>query len=232
MENKKVNNNKPITIKELQEEAEKRVSLIKKEFEDGFNFIMNHPKSVTFFGSARFEEENIYYQQARDLSAKVVKELNYSVLSGGGPGIMEASNRGAFETGGHSLGLSIKLPYEQDSNPYMTEELNFYYFFSRKVCLSFSAEAYIFFPGGLGTLDEFFEILTLIQTGKIDKVPVILVGEKFWKPLLNFIEEILYNENKTIDKEDIDLYKLIEDFDEIIEIIKNVPIRHGIKLKN
>jgi len=116
----------------------------------------------------------------------VVKELSYPIFTGGGPGIMEGANRGALEAGGKSFGLTIELPHEQSTNPYLTKHLDFYYFFSRKVCMTFSAEAFIFFPGGVGTLDEFFEILTLVQTGKIEKLPIVLVGVEFWSKLDEF----------------------------------------------
>ena len=146
------------------------------------------------------------------------------VVTGGGPGIMEAANKGAFEAKGKSLGLTIKLPQEQTTNPYITNEVSFNYFFSRKVCLSFSAEAYLFFPGGFGTLDELFEILTLVQTRKIEKVPIILVGNDYWTALDAFIKEHLLSK-EMIDSEDITLYSISENEDEIIEIIRNAPVR-------
>jgi uncharacterized protein (TIGR00730 family) len=137
---------------------------------------------------------------------------------------MEAANRGAFEGKGKSLGLNIKLPNEQNSNKYLTEEVDFDYFFTRKVCLTFSAEAYIYFPGGFGTLDELFEILTLIQTGKIEKRPVILVGKDYWNNLDIFIKESLLITEK-INEEDTELYTITDNEDEIIELIRNAPIR-------
>jgi uncharacterized protein (TIGR00730 family) len=141
---------------------------------------------------------------------------------------MEAANRGAFEAGGQSLGLTIELPGEQMRNKYLTNYLDLYYFFSRKVCLSFSAEAYLFFPGGLGTLDEFFEILTLVQTKKIQRIPIILVGSDFWKSIHNLLVESLFA-SRMIDEVDTNLYQILDDNDKIIEIIKNAPIRNGIK---
>ena len=217
---------KPLSKKEIHETARERVSLISKEFTEGFRFLEHYPKSVTFFGSARFEEENKYYKKARDIAGKIVRELKYSIVSGGGPGIMEASNRGARENDGDSVGLVIELPNEQVVNPYINRHIEFYYFFSRKVCLSFSAEAYIFFPGGFGTMDELFEILTLVQTHKIHPVPIILVGSDFWKKIENTIfKEML--EIKTIDEDDLKLYTITDNDDEIINIIKNAPIRNG-----
>jgi uncharacterized protein (TIGR00730 family) len=222
---KKRPNEKPVTIKEMQELSKERVGRISKEFEDGFNFITKYDRSVTFFGSARFPEGHPYYEKARSLAGKISKELKYSVLTGGGPGIMGAANQGAFEAGGSSLGMTIRLPHEQKTNLFLTDHINFYYFFTRKVCLSFSAEAYIFFPGGFGTLDEFFEIITLVQTHKVKDVPIILVGLEFWKGLEDFLIRHLLD-IATIDNSDLNIYTISDDEDEIIEIIKNAPIRN------
>lgn len=226
--NKNNDQNKPefktLTFKEINEDIENRVEKISKEFQEGFNFIKDHSKTVTFFGSARTPENEKSYQDAKSLAEKIVKELGYAVVTGGAIGIMEAGNRGAFEVGGESLGLNIKLPREQNMNKYMTDYMEFHYFFSRKVCLSFAAETYIYFPGGFGTLDELFEILTLVQTKKIDPVPIILYGAKYWNNLDKFIKENLLDSEK-ISPEDINLYQITEDQDKIIEIIKNSPIR-------
>jgi uncharacterized protein (TIGR00730 family) len=221
-------NNKPITLYEISEALQKRVTFIAKEFTNGFEFIKNYPKSVTFFGSARTKPGEPYFEKAKSLAGRIVQELHYSVTTGGGPGIMEAANKGAFEAGGNSLGLTIDLPHEQSTNKYLTDSEDFHYFFSRKVCLSFSAEAYIFFPGGFGTLDEFLEILTLVQTGKIPKAPIILVGVSFWNPLQNFFKEVLIV-NKTIEEEDMSLYTITDNEDEILKIIKEAPVRMGLK---
>jgi len=223
-----MNNNKPITLSEISEAAMKRVTFISKEFTNGFEFIRNYPRSVTFFGSARTKEDDPYYKKAMGLAGQIVKELHYSVITGGGPGIMEAANRGAFEAGGNSLGLTIELPHEQLTNKYLTDKEDFHYFFSRKVCLSFSAEAYVFFPGGFGTLDEFLEILTLIQTNKIPKAPIILVGVSFWTPLEKFFRAVLL-ENKSIEEKDLSLYTITDNETEILKIIKAAPIRLGLK---
>lgn len=221
-------NIEPITLLEIEDEMKKRVSLIDKEFNRGFDFIKNQPKSVTFFGSARLPESNEHYQRARRIAAKLAA-LGFSVMSGGGPGIMEAANRGAFEAEGRSLGLNIKLPHEQVRNPYVTDDVEFYYFFIRKVMLSFSAEAYLFFPGGFGTMDEFFEILTLVQTKKIVRVPIFLVGNEYWGALKQLMIDQLLT-NKTIDKDDLDLFTITEDEDMIVEAVKKVPIRDGVRL--
>jgi len=218
----------PLSLFEISEASQKRVALITKEFADGFEFIKNYPRSVTFFGSSRTKEGDYYYEKARGLARKIVEELHYSILTGGGPGIMKAANRGAFEAGGNSLGLTISLPHEQLTNEYLTHQIDFHYFFSRKVCLSFSAEAYVFFPGGFGTLDEFTEILTLIQTNKIPKAPIILVGENHWRPLEEFFKNILVKE-QMIDADDISLYTITDDENTILEIIKKAPVRLGLK---
>ncbi len=213
-----------ITKREIEHASKLRVSRISREFSRGFKFIKLYPKSVTFFGSARFKEDNIHYQQARSIAKKLSK-LGYAVVTGGGPGIMQAGNHGAYDAGGESVGLNIRLPHEQVVNPYVKSSIDFYYFFSRKVTLSFSAEAYLYFPGGFGTLDEFFEILTLVQTHKIPKVPIILVGSDYWNPLDKFIKEYLLKKCGTISKEDLDLYKIVDDEEEVIEIVKKAPMR-------
>jgi hypothetical protein len=221
-------NSKPLTLLEISEAAQKRVMFIAQEFTGGFEFIKNYPRSVTFFGSARAKRGDHYYEKAKGLAEKIAEELHYSVITGGGPGIMEAANKGAFEAGGNSLGLTIDLPREQMTNQYLTDREDFHYFFSRKVCLAFSAEAYVFFPGGFGTLDEFLEILTLIQTNKIPRAPIILVGVSFWTSLEQFFKEVLL-QNKMIEEKDIHLYTITDDEDEILNIIKKAPIRLGLK---
>ena len=142
---------------------------------------------------------------------------------------MEAANRGAFEAEGRSLGLNIKLPHEQVRNPYVTDSVDFYYFFVRKVMLSFAAEAYVFFPGGFGTFDEFFEILTLVQTKKIENVPIFLVGNEYWNAMKQHIMIDQMLKNKTIDEEDLNLFTITEDEDAIVDAIQDVPIRAGVR---
>lgn len=230
--NKQENNNggkpehKMLTLQDINDAIESKVNVIEGEFTRGFNFIKKYPKTVTFFGSARTPEDHEEYIGARDLAKRINEELSYSVVTGGAIGIMEAANRGAFESGGQSIGLNIELPREQHTNQYLTDSMEFHYFFTRKVCLSFSAEAYVYYPGGFGTLDELFEILTLIQTGKIEKVPVILVGSSFWNGLDSFIKENLLKGGK-ISEEDTDLYTITDNHDEILKIIKQTPIRKG-----
>lgn len=219
---------RPLTRQELHDAAHERVSLITHEFTEAFSFLQKYPKSITCFGGARFQPDSAEYSKARSIGHRVATELGYSVVTGGGPGIMEGANRGAFEAGGQSIGFTIELPNEQVRNPYLSKHLDLYYFFSRKVALSFSAEAYLFFPGGYGTLDEFFEIVTLVQTRKIERVPLILVGTDFWGALDSFIKKELLT-RKTIDPEDVNLYTITDDEDQILEIIRNAPIRNGIK---
>ena len=214
----------PISIADMQEATVERIYEISREFSQGFQFLEGYPRSVTFFGSTRFKEDHPYYIHARELAKRIVKDLGYTVVSGGGPGIMEAANRGAKEAGGNSIGLTIRLPREQVMNQYLTNHVDFYYFFSRKVCLAYSAEAFLFFPGGFGTLDEFAEIVTLLQTHKVPKVPVILVGKDYWTEVLEFFKHTLLSRG-TIEAEDLDLFHIIEDDTEIISLIKNAPIR-------
>jgi uncharacterized protein (TIGR00730 family) len=219
---------KMLTKQELHDTAIERIHLISEEFTKGFNFLGNYPKSVTIFGGLRLGEDSPYYSLAQSLAGRVVKDLGYSILTGGSVGIMEAANRGAFEAHGDSIGLTIDLPHKQVQNHYLTKNIDFYYFFSRKVCLAFSAEAYVFFPGGFGTLDEFFEIITLVQTGKIEKVPVVLMGADYWRAFDDLFKKELLSRG-TISPEDLNIYTITDDIDKAIEIIKEAPIRNGIK---
>jgi uncharacterized protein (TIGR00730 family) len=217
----------PLTRDEVRQEIKERVNRIGREFSDAFEFINRYPRTVSIFGSARFVPESTHYEQARTLAQKIVKELGYAVVTGGSFGIMEGANRGAAEAGGESLGLNIRLPKEQLMNDYTTDSMNFSYFFTRKVALSFAAEAYVFFPGGFGTLDEFFEIVTLIQTHKIRRVPVFLVGEDYWSELEKFIRDNLFELHNAISKGDMDLYTVTDDLDRIVSEIRSVPIGSG-----
>lgn len=221
----KQNISQPLTLPELEEQIKKRVSTISEEFLEGFQFIKDTPKTVTFFGSARTVSEELDYQHAYEL-AKGVAKLGYAVVTGGGPGIMEAANKGAFEVDGNSFGLTIQLPKEQVTNPYLNKTINFQYFFTRKVSLTYAAEAYVYFPGGFGTLDELFEILTLVQTNKIVRVPIILFGSHFWKPLEKFLEEFMLQNGK-IDEADMRLFLITDSIEEALDIIKNAPIRNA-----
>lgn len=205
--------------------ARERVNEISKEFSEGFSLLAEYPKSVTFFGSAMMGQDNPYCISARELAGKIVKELGLGVITGGGPGIMEAANRGAYEAGGDSVGLTIELPTPQLINKYLTREFNPYYFFVRKVLLSFSAEAFIFFPGGFGTLDEFFEVLTLIQTRKITDVPLICVGVDYWRALERFMQSEMLNRGAIL-PEDLLLFTITDDLNEVLNIIAKAPKRN------
>lgn len=197
-----------------------KIFRIMSEFVEGFTFLARIQRSVTIFGSARLGEDSPYCQLARQLGGRLA-EQGYTVVTGGGPGIMEAGNRGAAEAGGNSVGLNIQLPMEQRINPYVRQSMSFNYFFSRKVMLDFSAEAYVFFPGGYGTLDEFFDLMTLIQTGKIDRrAPVIMLGRAFWQPLTEWLENTLLNQLHTISAEDLKLWTLTDDIEEAMNIIQ------------
>ena len=214
----------PVTVEHLTDDE--KLSIINKEFTEGFHYIHNYDRSVTFFGSARSKPEDPFYKKAERLAARVAKELpNYVVVTGGGPGIMEAANKGAYDAGGKSVGFTIELPHEQKDNAYLTGKVDFDFFFTRKTMMSFCAEAYLFFPGGFGTFDELFEVLTLVQTGKIEKVPIILVGKEFWGPFDSYLKDEMLNKHKTIKEEDLHLYTISDDEEEIFEIIKNAPIR-------
>ena len=209
-----------------------RIFRIMAEFIDGFDFLSNYERTVTFFGSARLAADHPASQKARQL-ARLLAETGCTVITGGGPGIMEAANRGAHEAGGESVGLNIELELEQRINPYITKGMGFHYFFTRKVMLAFSAEAYVFFPGGLGTLDEFSELVTLLQTHKIEEqLPVILIGSDFWQPLLDWIDTTMYKEYKAIDARDKKLWTLTDSVEEAFTIIRQALPRQRVKLQH
>ena len=202
-----------------------RMCAVDREFRQGFELIHRYPASVTIFGSTRFTQDNKYYEMARETARRIADELGYAVVTGGGPGIMEAGNRGAVEGNAPSVGITIRLPFEQRTNDYVEHEASFYYFFSRKVILSYSSEAYIYFPGGFGTLDEFFEILTLVQTKKAERLPIILMGSEYWKPLDEFIRKELLEKHGTVSPEDPDLYVITDDIDEAVRMVSQAPVR-------
>ena len=188
------------------------------DFVKGFDELGDLGPTVTVFGSARTDKENIYYKKACELSEMLAKE-GFNIMTGGGPGIMEAANRGADRQDVESIGLNIDLPFEQALNPYTTKELTFDYFFSRKVMLVKYSMAYVIFPGGYGTLDELFESLTLVQTKKVTGVKIFVVGSEFFQPLLDFIESRLLRDG-TIDREDLELIQLTDDLEYVVDEVK------------
>lgn len=196
-----------------------RIFRIMSEFTEGIEFVSQLKRPVTFFGSARFKETNRYYREARQL-AKRLGKAGFTIVTGGGPGIMEAANRGAYEARGESVGLNIQLPNEQRTNKYVKKSIAFYYFFSRKSMLSMSAQAYVFFPGGYGTLDELFSLLTLIETKKIEPRPVILFGKDYWRKLNYFINVNLLKRHHVISDPDAAIYSLVDSVAEAERIVK------------
>lgn len=214
----------PLTAEQINENIEETIKQIGKEFQDGFTFLKKYPKSVSIFGSARFPIDDKHYIQAVELSERIVKDLNYAIITGGGPGIMQACNQGARMAKGTSLGFTINLPREQARNEFVDESIDFKYFFTRKALLTFSAEAFVFFPGGFGTFDELFGILTLIQTNKIPRVPVILIGKDFWNPVNEFIKSQMLDTHHSISKGDMEIYHMTDSVDDALAIIKKAEV--------
>lgn len=199
-----------------------RIFKIMSEFIEGFNIIRQYGLAASFFGSSRASLGDDSYKDAEELAGRLSKK-GFAIVTGGSSGVMQAANKGAFEAGGASVGLNINLADVQTYNPYLTEKFGFDHFFVRKVMLTYASEVYIYFPGGFGTLDEFFEIVTLVQTKKIRKVPIILFGKDYWEPLLGFIEKTIYQKHAAIDTDDMTLYMLVDSVDEAYEyIIANV----------
>ena len=205
-------------------EIKKDEKKIIKEIFNGVKTSAKYPKTVTIFGSARIKKGEKYYEKTKNLSKKISDE-GFSVITGGGPGLMEAANQGPYENGKDSIGFNIELPFEQSINPYVTDEVSFKYFFTRKLSMNYSSRAYICVPGGFGTMDEFFQILTLVQTKKVQKVPIILYGKDFWNPLQKYIKDIMLKKFKTISKSDLDLYKITDSDKEVISILKKAKKR-------
>lgn len=195
-----------------------RVFRIMAEFVEGFETLSRLGPAVAVFGSARTKKNNEFYRKAERLGGLLVKE-NYAVVTGAGPGIMEAANKGATEAGGKSVGLNIELPHEQKPNPYAKTLVSFHYFFCRKVMFVKYAKAFLIFPGGFGTLDEFFESSGLIQTRRIGKFPVILIGKKYWGKLLKWFRSSLVS-NGYISNKDMDLFHVVEEPEEAMKVLK------------
>jgi uncharacterized protein (TIGR00730 family) len=197
------------------------------EFVEGFETLRELGPAVSIFGGARFRPEDAYYRLAVDVAERVA-QAGYAVITGGGPGIMEAANRGAALAGAKSVGLTIKLPMEQGANPFVNIKVDFDYFFARKVMFMRYAQAYVCLPGGFGTLDEVSEALTLIQTAKIRNFPVILVGRSFWKGFVDWIRATLIPA-RTINPDDLDLFQVVDTPDEVVAIIRKSRDAGGIK---
>ncbi len=193
---------------------------IMAEFVDGFEKLARIGPCVSIFGSARTHHENRYYKLAEDCAALLTKR-GYGVISGGGPGIMEAANKGAYEAGGKSVGLNIDLPFEQFHNKYIDRDkiLEFDYFFIRKVMFMKYSQGFIVLPGGFGTMDEMFEALTLIQTGKVARFPIVLVGTEYWGGLMEWVKNTMLKTEKNINEEDLNLYRLVDTAEEAAEHI-------------
>ncbi len=209
---------RPVKNGDFRSEVSWRIFRIMAEFIDGFQFLADLKKEVSFFGSARFTEKNPHYQEALELS-RMLGKAGFTIVTGGGPGIMEAANRGAMETGAESIGLNIQLAKEQRINKYVKHGIGFHYFFTRKTMLSASAQAYIFFPGGFGTLDEFFELVTLIQTKKMERIPIVLVGRDYWGTLLAWMKTQVYEKHHAISEEDMGIFTVVQSIDEAYKII-------------
>lgn len=197
-----------------------RVLRIQSEFVTGFDALAEMPPAVTVFGSARTKEGEPYYELGREVGKKLA-EANYAVITGGGPGLMEAGNRGAFENDGLSVGLGIELPHEQGLNQYVDLGVNFRYFFARKTMLLKYSQGFVCLPGGFGTLDEMFEVLCMVQTGKVTNFPIVLMGTAFWGGLVEWIKDRLVGEGM-IDAEDPDLFLLTDSTDEAIAYIQKI----------
>ncbi|SHK23872.1 TIGR00730 family Rossman fold protein [Thermocrinis minervae] len=196
-----------------------RVLKIMSEFVQGFDELSKVGPAVTFFGSSRFDQSNYLYKQAYR-AAYLLGSVGFHIVTGGGPGIMEAANRGAHDAGTLSVGLNIEIPREQKPNPYQNLSLKFDYFFVRKVMLLKYSMAYVIFPGGFGTLDELFEALTLMQTGKIPRFPLILFDSSYWEPLIDFMRSNMIG-YKTIDEDDINLLTLVNTPEEVLDLVIN-----------
>jgi hypothetical protein len=195
-----------------------RVFRIMSEFVDGFEFLSRQGPAVSVFGSTRTKPKDKYYQLAFELAKALVKE-GYAVITGAGPGIMEAANKGANQARGNSIGLNIELPSEQKPNAYITKLLSFRYFFCRKVMFAKYSKALILFPGGFGTLDEFFELIALIQTKRIEPLPVICVGRKYWMSLLRWMKENLLKAGR-ISKKDLKIFVIVDSVEDVLANIK------------
>lgn len=203
---------------------------IMAEFVEAFDKLAKIGPCVSIFGSARTKPGTPYYDQAVDIAYELT-QAGYGVITGGGPGIMEAGNRGASRGGGPSVGLNIELPFEQEGNPFIDKDklINFDYFFVRKVMFVKYAQAFVVMPGGLGTLDELFEAWTLIQTQKIGKFPIILVGKKYWQGLIDWIKEVMLEQEANVSPEDLDLMVMVDETHEVLQVISDFYEQYNLR---
>jgi len=195
-----------------------RIFRIMAEFVDSFQTLSKIGPAVTIFGSARTRPSDKYYRAATAIAKKLAQH-NLAVVTGGGPGVMEAANKGASKAGGKSVGLNIELPHEQYANPFSNVPIHFHYFFARKVCFVKYSLGFVYMPGGFGTLDELFEVLTLVQTERIPQFPLILFGSDYWRGLLKWAKHQMQDEHSFISPGDLDLLKVTDDTDEVVKII-------------
>lgn len=209
-------------INALSIEESWRIFRIMAEFVEGIEALSEVDNAVTIFGSSRVQRDDSYYKKAEYLARRLAEE-GFSVITGGGPGIMEAVNKGAAEAGGKSVGMNIRLPFEQKPNPYANISIDYRYFFIRKVMFVKCAMAYVVLPGGFGTLDELFEALTLIQTRRIKSFPVVLMGSEFWRGMIEWLKGTLLREGK-IGHSDLDFIQIIDEPDEVVKYIKKYVI--------
>lgn len=204
-----------------------RIFRVVSELVEGYQFLTSLEREVIILGSARLQPNTKYYKTAVELGRLLAKN-GFTTVTGGGPGIMEAANKGAFEAGGKSVGLNIDLPFEQHINPYVNKATSFYYFFTRKVMLTSPGNAFVFFPGGFGTLDELFEVVDNIELGFMDRAPIVLVGKEFWSPILDFIREKCIKQVNAQSEKDIQDWHIVETAEEAFELIKNVHDRPNV----
>ena len=209
-----------IAESKLNTEDVQRALRYAKEIQEGLATIRTFAQGVSIFGSARFPEDHKYCKKAEELGC-LLAENGHTVITGGGPGIMQAANKGAYEAGGRSVGLNVKLPWEQELNPYVTDSYYFKHFFPRKVMLTFSAKTYVFFPGGFGTMDEFTEILELMHTNKMPKMPIFLYCKSFWRPLDHYFRAKFVS-NGVITAKATSLYKMTDDINEIVKAANKI----------
>ncbi|MDD2758358.1 MAG: TIGR00730 family Rossman fold protein [Patescibacteria group bacterium] len=222
------NEKKLVTTGEMVDYRESwRIFRIMSEFVEGFEFLGELKNEVTVLGSARLKPNTKYYKIAEELG-RLLGKNGFTTITGGGPGIMEAANKGAYEAGGNSVGLNIQLPFEQRINPFVKKSAAFYYFFTRKVMLTSPANAFVFFPGGFGTMDEFFEVVDLIEMGHMPDVPIILVGSEFWRPLVDFMRKKSAATVGSLNEADLDKWQVVDDAESAFEFIKNTTDRPNI----